>query len=62
MNEEQRLPYWQLIIKKVKITVIKKTESISSPIHNNAYINLYNMNYYVILKQNVLLLHKLNPR
>ena len=62
MNEGHHLPYWKLINEKGKFVIVPQNVSTSSPIHQRRGIYFYSMNYYVILKQHIYLLHKMNPR
>ena len=61
MNEEQHLPYWKLINKNKKVVIVPQTRSISSPIHHQRGLYLYKMNYCAILKENLQVIHKLQP-
>ena len=61
MNEEEHLPYWQLVNKKGNVVMVPQNGPRSSPIHHQRILYLYHMNYYAILKGDLQVLHKIQP-
>ena len=42
--------------------IVPQTVSITSPTHHKRGIHLYHMNYYVILKERLQVIHTLHPK
>ena len=62
MNKEYHLPYCKPVNKKGKVVILPQTGPISPPIHNQRGAYFYNTNYYTILKENLQLLLKIQPK